>query len=79
MIQEKIFKRSCGARVKVEVAFVHDEHGRLNPGRRDVYHRYDVRVSFCLKGKRIFHQDDSVATLDEIEQVKLELWRKLKP
>ncbi len=79
MMHEKIFKRPCGGRVKVKAHFVHDTFGRLAFGSKGVYHRYDVIVSFCLKGKRTFHRAESAATIDEVEQVKTELWQKLKP
>lgn len=76
MKHEKIIKRANGSSVMISVSVYVD-------GMRQTGAHYSHGVCYREKGKRkwIFSNQSSkeLATEEEIRQVKLELWEKLKP
>ncbi len=74
MRHEKIFKREDGSRVKIEVEIYVPFNYFHSDG-----HKWSSIVAYCAPGKRKFLPGYGRHTPDEILEVKLELWNKLKP
>ena len=76
MIHEKIIKDKRGE-IKIVVDFVTFSHGQTDNGGN--YFRYDVGV--VHKAPRKHHEvfNDSIATKEEIDATKMELWEKMRP